>query len=34
MVDHEATHIVVVGRTGLPVGVVSTLDVLQIVAAG
>ena len=34
MVDHEATHVVVVGRTGLPVGVVSTLDVLRIVAAG
>ena len=34
MADHEATHIVVVGRTGLPLGVVSTLDVLRIVAAG
>ena len=34
MADHEATHIVVVGRTGLPLGVVSTLDVLAIVAAG
>jgi len=34
MADHEATHIVVVGRTGLPLGVVSTLDVLGIVAAG
>ena len=34
MADHDATHIVVVGRTGLPLGVVSTLDVLRIVAAG
>ena len=33
MADHEATHIVVVGRTGLPLGVVSTLDVLAVVAA-
>jgi CBS domain-containing protein len=34
MIDHDATHIVVVGRTGLPLGVVSSLDVLRIVAAG
>jgi CBS domain-containing protein len=34
MAEHEATHIVVVGRTGLPLGVVSSLDVLRIVAAG
>jgi CBS domain-containing protein len=34
MADHEATHVVVVGRTGLPLGVVSTLDVLRIVGAG
>ena len=34
MTDHDATHVVVVGRTGLPLGVVSTLDVLRIVAAG
>jgi CBS domain-containing protein len=34
MADHDATHVVVVGRTGLPLGVVSTLDVLRIVAAG
>jgi CBS domain-containing protein len=34
IVDHEATHVVVVGRTGLPLGVVSTLDVLRIVGAG
>jgi CBS domain-containing protein len=34
MADHDATHVVVVGRTGLPRGVVSTLDVLRIVAAG
>jgi CBS domain-containing protein len=34
MAEHEAAHIVVVGRTGLPLGVVSSLDVLRIVAAG
>ena len=34
MAEHEATHVVVVGRSGLPAGVVSTLDVLRIVAAG
>jgi CBS domain-containing protein len=34
MADHDATHVVVVGRTGLPLGVVSTLDVLRIVGAG
>jgi CBS domain-containing protein len=34
MVDHGAAHIVVVGRTGLPLGVVSTLDLLRSVAAG
>jgi hypothetical protein len=34
MADHEAMHIVVVGRTGLPLGVVATLDMLRIVAAG
>jgi predicted transcriptional regulator len=34
MVDHEATHIIVVGLTGLPLGVVSTLDVLRILATG
>jgi CBS domain-containing protein len=34
MVEHEAAHVIAIGRTGLPSGVVSTLDVLRIVAAG
>ena len=34
MAEHDATHVVAVGRSGLPSGVVSTLDVLRIVAAG
>jgi CBS domain-containing protein len=34
MAEHDATHLVVVGRSGTPSGVVSTLDVLRIVAAG
>jgi CBS domain-containing protein len=34
MIDHDTTHVVVVGRTGLPSGVVSTLDVIRILAAG
>ena len=34
MVAHEATHVVAVDRGGTPAGVVSTLDVLRIVAAG
>ena len=33
MAEHYATHLVAVGRSGLPSGVVSTLDVLRIVAA-
>ena len=33
MVDHETAHVVVVDRGGRPAGVVSTLDVLRIVAA-
>jgi predicted transcriptional regulator len=33
MAEHDATHLVVVDRTGTPVGVVSTLDVLRILAA-
>lgn len=33
MADHDTTHIVAVGRSGLPSGVVSTLDVLRIIAA-
>jgi CBS domain-containing protein len=32
LADHDATHLVVVGRTGMPLGVVSSLDVLGIVA--
>ena len=34
MVEHDATHVVVVDRAGTPAGVVSTLDVLRILAAG
>ena len=34
MVEHHATHVVVVDRAGTPAGVVSTLDVLRILAAG
>ena len=34
MTAHDATHVVVVDRGGTPAGVVSTLDVLRIVAAG
>ena len=34
MVEHDATHVVVVDRTGTPAGVVSTLDVLWVVAGG
>ena len=32
MVDHDTSHVVVVGRDGLPAGVVSTLDVAEILA--
>lgn len=34
MVEHDATHVVVVDATGTPAGVVSTLDVLRILASG
>jgi len=34
MVDHDVAHVVAVGRTGLPSGVVSSLDVVRILAAG
>jgi CBS domain-containing protein len=34
MVEHDATHVVVVDTAGTPAGVVSTLDVLRVVAAG
>jgi len=34
MASHDATHVVAVGRTGLPSGVVSSLDVIRILAAG
>ena len=34
MVEHDATHVVAVHRSGTPSGVVSTLDVLRILAAG
>jgi CBS domain-containing protein len=33
MASHDAAHIVAVGRSGLPTGVVSTLDVIRILAA-
>ena len=33
MASHDAAHIVAVGRSGLPSGVVSTLDVIRILAA-
>jgi hypothetical protein len=33
MASHDATHVVTVGRSGLPSGVVSTLDVIRILAA-
>ena len=33
MVEHETAHVVVVDGAGAPAGVVSTLDVLRIVAA-
>jgi CBS domain-containing protein len=34
MASHDLTHVVVVGRTGLPSGVVSSLDVIRILGAG
>ena len=34
MARHDATHVVAVGRSGLPTGIVSTLDVIRILAAG
>lgn len=34
MANHDATHVVAVGHAGLPSGVVSTLDVLRVLAAG
>lgn len=34
MIDHDASHVVAVGRSGMPSGVVSTLDVIRILAAG
>lgn len=34
MVDHDATHVVAVDHGGTPAGVVSTLDVLRVLAAG
>jgi CBS domain-containing protein len=32
MVDHDTSHLVVVGRAGLPAGIISTLDVVEILA--
>jgi len=34
MAEHDATHVVVVDAAGTPAGVVSTLDVLRVLAAG
>jgi CBS domain-containing protein len=34
MAGHDATHVVAVGRSGTPTGIVSTLDVIRILAAG
>jgi CBS domain-containing protein len=34
MSEHDVAHVVAVGRSGLPSGVVSTLDVIRILAAG
>jgi CBS domain-containing protein len=34
MVEHDTSHVVVVGGSGLPAGMVSTLDVAGILAAG
>ena len=34
MADHDVAHVVAVGPSGLPSGVVSTLDVMRILAAG
>lgn len=34
MVEHDTSHVVVVGASGLPCGIVSTLDVASILAAG
>jgi len=34
MAEHDATHVVAVDGSGTPAGVVSTLDVLRVVAAG
>jgi CBS domain-containing protein len=34
MAEHDVAHIVAVGRSGMPSGIVSTLDVIRILAAG
>jgi CBS domain-containing protein len=34
MVEHDTSHVVVVGRSGLPSGMVSTLDVARVLGAG
>jgi CBS domain-containing protein len=34
MAGHDVTHVVAVGRSGMPSGIVSTLDVIRILAAG
>ena len=34
MASHDAAHVVAVGHSGVPSGMVSTLDVIRILAAG
>jgi CBS domain-containing protein len=34
MAEHDVAHVVAVGRSGMPSGIVSTLDVIRILAAG
>ena len=34
MAGHDVSHVVAVGRSGMPSGIVSTLDVIRILAAG
>jgi CBS domain-containing protein len=34
MASHDVSHVVAVGRSGMPSGIVSTLDVIRILAAG
>lgn len=34
MVEHDTSHVVVVGHSGLPTGIISTFDVARVLAAG